>query len=161
MKKYFLSLVVLFSIFVQAGQIDQGQQKNFPVGPDPKLTPGSLCRKASNQNYGFAYCERDVSHGEKVAVIEIYDRQLGFHVQQMKRNDFKIDHFIPLCLGGSNETDNLWPQHESIYNVTDPLENVLCNKLRAHQLTQSQAIDLIKQAKLNLDQALKIIKSLF
>jgi hypothetical protein len=75
----------------------------------------------------------------------------------MPRGKFKIDHYIPLCMGGSNERANLWPQHESVYTITDPLEQALCAKMSEGKLLQSAAIDLIRQAKNHLDQAPDIL----
>jgi hypothetical protein len=67
----------------------------------------------------------------------------------MERTTFKIDHLIPLCLGGSNDTDNLWPQHESIYQNTDPLEPFLCEVLASGRIKQLEAVELILTIKQN------------
>ena len=75
----------------------------------------------------------------------------------MPRADFKIDHYIPLCAGGSNDESNLWPQHESVYQITDPLEPLVCEKMAAGKLTQAQAIELVRQAKNDLSKADVII----
>jgi hypothetical protein len=69
----------------------------------------------------------------------------------MGRRDFKIDHFIPLCMGGSNELDNLWPQHPSIYVMTDPIEEQLCIRLREGRMKQSDAVRIIRLAKTRHD----------
>lgn len=68
----------------------------------------------------------------------------------MNRSDFKIDHYIPLCMGGSNDSSNLWPQHASIYIHTDQLEFECCQKMKEGKLTQKEAIDIIVHAKANL-----------
>ena len=47
--------------------------------------------------------------------------------------DFEIDHLIPLCLGGSDDPSNLWPQPrrtiEETWNAEakDRLERLMCN----------------------------------
>ncbi|MNT67943.1 hypothetical protein D3C72_2061270 [compost metagenome] len=76
----------------------------------------------------------------------------------MNRMDFKIDHYIPLCMGGANDVENLWPQHKSIYAITDPLEPLLCEKMADGRLLQKDAINYIKAAKANLDQVPAIIR---
>ena len=75
----------------------------------------------------------------------------------MPRGKFKIDHYIPLCMGGSNERINLWPQHESVYKITDALEQKLCEKMAQGKMLQSEAIDLIREAKNHLDEAPDIL----
>ena len=74
--------------------------------------------------------------------------------------DFKIDHLIPLCAGGANDEDNLWPQHKSVYNITDALEPVVCEKMAAGRLKQAEAVKLILQAKMHLDQVPSILKQI-
>jgi hypothetical protein len=65
-----------------------------------------------------------------------------------------------LCAGGANSEDNLWPQHKSIYEITDPVEPLLCQKMLEGKLKQSDAVKLILLAKTNLDQVPAIIKKL-
>jgi hypothetical protein len=141
----FLALVLFLSTFSFAG--DQ-----FPTGPNPQMTPGSLCANPSNKRYkeNIPYCERNVSTSEKKQIIKNYDEELGYKIRQMNRQDFKIDHFIPLSIGGSNSQDNLWPQHKSVYGITDPLEQEVFNKISEGRITQSEAIRVIREAKLNL-----------
>ncbi len=140
-----VAFVLLLSSFALAGA-------NFPVGPNPTLTPGSLCTSPTSQRYPehINYCERDVASDLKNQIIQTYDQQLGFHIGSMDRGDFKIDHFIPLSIGGSNESTNLWPQHKSIYGVTDQLEQLLSNKISAGRIKQADAVRVIREAKLNL-----------
>ncbi|HEY8271615.1 MAG TPA: hypothetical protein VIG33_12060 [Pseudobdellovibrionaceae bacterium] len=131
---------------------------NFPKGPDAVLTPGEVCDHPDAHRYpeGIAYCNRNVSSDLKRAIFVNYD-QLGFRTTQMQRMDFKIDHYIPLCMGGGNDIKNLWPQHKSIYAVTDPLEPLLCDKMAAGVLTQKKAIEYITYGKNHLDEIPHII----
>lgn len=159
--KEFRAVFVLVAFLISS----LGFAKGFPISPDVRLTPGSLCGKADTHRYpeGIAYCERDVNTNLKKVVIKTYDSQLGYSVGEMNRQDFKIDHFIPLCAGGSNEKRNLWPQHKSVYQVTDPLEPLLCEKMAQGLLRQAEAIKLIREAKLDLskvDETLEYLESL-
>src|SRR5688500_1500919 len=83
----------------------------YPKHPEPDLTPGEYCNEASTLRYPerIRYCNRDVSTSTKREIIEEYDRRYGYHIGEMNRQEFKIDHFIPLCMGGSNGRRNLWP----------------------------------------------------
>lgn len=126
----------------------------FPHNPDPRLTPGQLCERADSFRYPerIRYCTRNVSSQEKWAVIREYNEELKFDISQNDRKFFKIDHLIPLCAGGSNDRRNLWPQHESVYRLTDPLEGPLCGKMSEGKLSQKRAVELILRAKLDLSQ---------
>jgi hypothetical protein len=129
-------------------------QGEFPKGPDASLTPGALCNHPDAYRYPerIAYCTRDVSGGEKAQIFRAYD-QIGFRTRSMNRQDFKIDHYIPLCAGGANDARNLWPQHKSVYVITDKLEELVCQKMAEGKLKQKDAIAYIRQAKNNLDEA--------
>ena len=130
----------------------------FPIMPEQLLTPGDTCDRPDEYRYKerIAYCERDVESSRKYAIMREYDAKFGYEVTKMQRMDFKIDHFIPLCMGGSNENTNLWPQHKTVYEVTDPLEGELCELMKAGKLLQADAIATIKKAKYNLSQVASI-----
>jgi hypothetical protein len=143
--------VLLFSLQIWAGEA-------YPVGPNPQVTPGSLCPSGVKRYpEGITYCERNVKKHTKDAIIRQYDEQFGFHIRQMNRQDFKIDHFIPLSIGGSNDESNLWPQHKSVFSVTDPLEDVLFAKISTGKIKQAEAIRVIREAKLNLGRVPELI----
>ncbi len=125
---------------------DSGKAKGrFPKAPHKEMTPGSLCEKGNKTRYPekVKYCERDVNTETKRQIFVTYDKEFGYQTTQMERSSFKIDHLVPLCLGGSNEIDNLWPQHVSVYENTDPLEPFLCEVLSAGRIKQAEAVELI------------------
>ena len=159
--KNFLKFPVVLFVIVTSFSAFAGANR-FPKGPNLTETPGKLCTSPTEYRYPehVAYCERDVDTYTKNAIIQKYDTVLGYEIRTMKRLDFKIDHFIPLCAGGANSEENLWPQHKSVYAITDPLEPVLCEKMAQGRLTQADAVKMITQAKLNLDQAPAIFKKL-
>lgn len=133
-------------------------QDSFPKGPDANLTPGALCSNPDAHRYPeqINYCNRSVDTDQKNAIFAAYD-QLGYRTRSMNRGAFKIDHYIPLCMGGANDSKNLWPQHQSVYTITDPLEPALCGKMAEGKLLQKDAVRLIMQGKANLDQVPAII----
>lgn len=142
----------LFALALAASSASAGAlQERFPTEPDAKLTPGTLCVRPDNYRYKekIPYCNRDVESSRKWQIIRTYDQQLGYQIERMNRGDFKIDHFIPLCMGGSNETNNLWPQHKSVYVHTDPLEGKLCELMAQGKLLQKDAIETIRRVKLH------------
>jgi hypothetical protein len=132
----------------------------YPKNPAPEVTPGSLCTRPTSVRYPekIAYCERNVSYDTKIGVINEYERRFGYNIMQTGRGQFKIDHYIPLCMGGSNESNNLWPQHMTVYEITDPLEEALCTAMADGKLKQADAVNFIKQAKNHLDEAPGILR---
>lgn len=132
----------------------------FPTNPNPSLTPGSTCTDPDELRYPehIKYCERDVDTSLKRAIIQQYDSELHYRIGQLNRADFKIDHYIPLCMGGSNHQNNLWPQHKSVFEVTDMLEQVSCEKMAQGKLRQADAISIIKRAKNDLVEAPRLLE---
>lgn len=126
----------------------------YPKGPVLSVTPGSLCENSSTRRYPekVKYCNRNVDSTLKYEIIAYYEKELGFGIMEHGRENFKIDHLIPLCAGGSNNRDNLWPQHRSVYERTDVLEQPLCEKMAAGKLSQAHAVKLILKAKSDLTQ---------
>ena len=159
MKSTLLSVFASLSISIFA---IAAENKAYPIGPHPELTPGSLCMRANRMRYPerIPYCDRNVDSGTKRRIFEIYDSTLGYQTQKMNRQKFKIDHYIPLCMGGSNEIDNLWPQHESVYAYTDSVEAIACIKLSEGKIKQQTAIELIRRAKAHLNEASQIVNHL-
>jgi hypothetical protein len=129
-------------------------QSLYPTSPHESLTPGMTCQNPDEYRYPeqIAYCNRSVSTGTKNRVIKIYDARFQYSVGNMPRNAFKIDHYIPLCMGGDNDESNLWPQHKSVYEITDALEQKLCMLLERAVISQAAAIDKIKYAKNHLNE---------
>jgi hypothetical protein len=146
--KNFLSFAVLLLSLSAHAQLNQ---RAYPMGPDASLTPGSLCDRPTSRRYpeNIAYCERDVTGETKDYVFKQYAVQLGYTLGDRHKN-FKIDHFIPLCAGGSNYEDNLWPQNISIYLKTDPMEELGCKKLSLGLIKQAELVSLIKATKRNI-----------
>ncbi|MGZ3788088.1 MAG: hypothetical protein ACXVLQ_06165 [Bacteriovorax sp.] len=155
LKIHLVSLLLLSVAFA-------GQQERFPKMPNLTETPGRLCTDTKAYRYPekIAYCERAVDSYTKNAVIQKYDHLFGYQIETMDRAAFKIDHLIPLCAGGANSEDNLWPQHRSVYEITDPIEPILCQKMLEGKLLQADAVKIVLQAKTHLDQVPALIKQL-
>ena len=149
----FITLALLFVVSTSAFAMDQ-----FPKGPDASITPGALCIRPDSHRYPeqINYCERDVDSDTKRGRFAAYD-QLGYRTRSMDRQDFKIDHYIPLCMGGANDSKNLWPQHKSVYVITDGLEQLLCEKMAEGKLLQKEAIKMVMEAKNHLDEVPAIV----
>ena len=64
--------------------------------PNPKLTPGKIARRDKDRNGVTEEMER-----------RLFDR---YHIPWRRRAEFKVDHLIPIELGGADVIENLWPQ---------------------------------------------------
>lgn len=153
-----MKILLLICFIPQA--LNAAPRMRYPYSPDFSLTPGDLCQIPSEYRYPerIAYCERDVNFWQKEIVFINY-RKIGYSLSG-ERNKYKIDHFIPLCLGGSNELTNLWPQYFTVSEKTDPLEPIACAALAKGKITQREVIDLIMSAKLDLTKVPATIKRL-
>lgn len=151
-------LFLVACIYLVAASIAFAAEE-FPKAPDAELTPGALCVTPDEIRYPekINYCERNVSTAKKWAVIGRYTKKLNFTITDAQRAEFKIDHYIPLCMGGANEIENLWPQHSSVYRITDALEEILCQAMLFGKMSQAQAIEKIKKGKNDLDSVSGII----
>lgn len=132
----------------------------YPRTPNTTLTPGALCSTPIEYRYPeqIPYCEREVNSWLKELVFINY-RKLGFSLSG-ERSQYKVDHFIPLCAGGSNDITNLWPQYYTISERTDPLEPLGCKVLAKGKISQRELVDLITDAKLDLTKIPEVIKIL-
>lgn len=132
----------------------------YPRIPDPTQTPGSFCTTPDSYRYieQIPYCERALnSFGKEVVFIEY--RKLGWSLSG-ERSQYKVDHFIPLCAGGSNEMSNLWPQYYTISKITDPLETLACETLAKGKINHRGAVDVIIQGKLNVKEVPRFMRYL-
>jgi hypothetical protein len=136
--------------------------EGYPTAPLLEVTPGDLCKTPQEFRYPehIAYCGRDVSRRTKDEVIKAYEELLGPFVQRLGRENFKIDHFIPLCMGGSNDPENLWPQYEAIYARTDGIERSLCKRLESGSITHAEAVTIVRDVKIRIDRVDDTLRSL-
>jgi hypothetical protein len=162
-RKVLATFVLTFSLssLALAGFGNYGSTP-YPTKPDPTMTPGQLCQFATRLRYPehIKYCDRDVDPQTKWQVIKAYVAKFGYNINSSNRMSFKIDHYIPLCMGGSNDVSNLWPQHMSVYQQTDPLEPLMCEKMASGRLKQAEAVELIKKGKNDFSQIRGIISYL-
>jgi hypothetical protein len=127
--KWLIALIIGASSFAANGR---GQEA---LVPDRKLTPGRVA-------------ERDKDRGGVTLAMEqkVIAR---YRLPWSRRNEFKIDHLIPLELGGADTIDNLWPQsvRAKPYGADrkELLTEVLLTRIRAGQMTLTQAQEQISQ----------------
>jgi len=89
----FISIAVIITFIMAAWN---GRAEDLLL-PNPKLTPGKIARRDQDQ------------HGVSVAMEQkVFKR---YRIPWTRRAEFKIDHLIPVELGGADNVENLWPQN--------------------------------------------------
>ena len=143
-----------------------GQPAAHHVGPaqlypNPDLTPGQAetvdlddltdrweCPASIHKvDCTYSQAHRSVSNKTHTKVYEEYE------VSQSKRNgkNGEVDHFDPLCNGGSNDIKNLWYQpaknmwngKDFGYHAKDDLESWVCTQVKAGKLDPKEAFTKI------------------
>ena len=122
---------------------------SFPLIPNAELTSGDLCDTDDPdfKNYRYSqkipYCSRNVSYETKTQVYESYN------IPAARRGEYTVDHLIPLSIGGSNQIDNLWPEHKKVKETRVNLELEVFEDVRDGKMSQAEAIDLIMKVKMD------------
>lgn len=128
----FLSIIIPTNIFA------------FPKIPN---VSGDLCTESNKDFYEFRYkekipyCQRNVSSREKRKIYEAYSIPLK------ERKNYTIDHIVCLSIGGSNDSNNLWPESRTLKKHRGSLEYHLYYYLKKGKITQKCAIEVIKDSK--------------
>jgi hypothetical protein len=97
--------------------------------PNPRLTPGRVAKSDKDRRGVTAAMEQ-----------QVFAR---YKLPWSRRNEFKIDHLIPIELGGADIIKNLWPQKLAMrpYDAArkKQLTEVLLEQVKAGQITLDQA----------------------
>ncbi len=122
---------------------------NFPTVPDRTLSPGTLCTLDDpdlmrTYNHGFGdipICNRNVSPRTKFEVLERYN------IPAKARASYKIDHVIPLGIGGSNSILNLFPINLSVTDDYEKIESTTYEGFINGKFSQEYAIKMVLEWK--------------
>jgi hypothetical protein len=120
--------IVLAAIAMVIGLLAIAPVGAFEVLPDKNLTGGSVRTGDRDAACGHAKESRGwMNAAKRDEILRRYGQPPGTHP------DYEIDHLIPLCLGGSDDPSNLWPQPrrsiEETWNAEakDRLERLMCD----------------------------------
>jgi hypothetical protein len=119
-------LTLILALQAQAGE---------DMLPNRKFTPGRIARKDKDRQGVTEEMER-----------KVFSR---YHIPWRRRPEFKVDHLIPLELGGADTVENLWPQSLYVrpYNALrkDLLTQCLLARIAAGKMNLVQAQEEISQ----------------
>jgi hypothetical protein len=146
-------LFINFALLAQLSVSWAGEIVAVPLVPNKIETPGNLCDQENpdfdelRYSEKLPHCARRVSSEDRA---KIYDK---YKIPLKCRPNYTIDHFIPLSIGGSNSPKNLWPEHRLIKLTRFHFEEEIHEKVSTGQVTQKEAIEIVRQKKLNPDLA--------
>jgi hypothetical protein len=113
--------------------------------PTPGVTPGwpvwsddldTVCNT-------YTYTRRRTTSSMKEEAYSKYG--INFHLP----GQYQIDHLVPLCLGGADSQENLWPQSydNPAWNAKkkDELERVICRMVCDHRYPLADAQTKIRE----------------
>jgi hypothetical protein len=140
--KWMTPLVVLFFAGTTAASAQE-----FPIRPNGTLTPGVIASIDQDDVCGLvdglSYSKRS-----RHTPIELKRGVYAAYGIAPNGRDFEIDHRVPLCIGGADARENLWPQEglrHPNFQDKDRLEAEVCRLVcRDHLITlrEGQAIFL-------------------
>ncbi|MGI9113743.1 MAG: hypothetical protein ACR2FX_01690 [Chthoniobacterales bacterium] len=124
----------LFLLILAIGRIACASDPTLML-PDPSLTPGKVAAGPRDL--------RGVTFGMEQHVFTRY------RIPPERHGQFRIDHLIPLELGGADDISNLWPQPVKIrpYNPRrkEMLTRRLIELIAAGLMTRTQAQEVIRR----------------
>jgi hypothetical protein len=119
-------LTLMLAIPAQAGE---------EMLPNRKFTPGRIARKDKDRQGVTEEMER-----------KVFSR---YQIPWRRRLEFKVDHLIPLELGGADAVENLWPQSLYVrpYNAMrkELLTECLLARIAAGKMTLAKAQEEISE----------------
>jgi hypothetical protein len=77
------------------------------IRPDPDSTQGSVRIDGHSRELA---CDRSQRHCGQMTADRRDEVLARYGLRPGQHPDYEIDHLIPLCLGGSDDFANLWPQ---------------------------------------------------
>ena len=125
--------VISLALFVSSFCLAADLRAQYGLLPDPKLTPGRI-----------AQSEKDLRGVDVEMEQKVFAR---YRLPWSRRAAYKIDHLIPLELGGADTIDNLWPQRLRARpygpDRKELLAEVLLQRIARKQMTLPQAQEQI------------------
>ncbi len=94
--KIFLFILFIFSSLGICGTL-----------PDSKLTPGAVDPAATVEKLDDPKFIKEARNVTIATKKEVFDR---YGIDWEQRQDYEVDHRLPLCCGGKNSIENLWCQ---------------------------------------------------
>jgi hypothetical protein len=119
---------------------------SFDIRPDQDSTEGSV--RIDGHSLELA-CDRSKNHRGPMTADRRDEVLIRYGLTAGAHPDYEIDHLIPLCLGGSDDFSNLWPQPrrtiEPKWNAEakDRLERLLCDMVCNGQIEIGTAQEAI------------------
>jgi hypothetical protein len=137
-----LALILALALGLLAGAARAAPRQDWPLYPDPLLTPGDFFPDATVEDTctpRYATVARSVTKSERNAVFAAYG-------DPQDASLYTLDHFIPLSLGGSNSVLNLWPEPVAVpgSHEKDKVEDYLHAAVCSGAISLADAREVIR-----------------
>jgi hypothetical protein len=122
------------------------------LGPDRRCTPGAATAAVTQSNITSTVCTRGYTTTIRASQAEtgrLKPKAMAAYGEDIKtRVTTELDHLVPLELGGSNDTRNLWPEPSDLpgkayLNRKDGVESALNAAVCSGRVTLSAAQNAI------------------
>lgn len=138
--------VIMLPIFPLILKATQSSSQNICLDNDG-IYPNFECSSGANITVsldvmckkGYTATVRNVSEKTRKEVLKKYNVSDGYG------RTYELDHIVPLCMGGSNDAENLWLEPSTKggfvygYQKKDGVERLLCNKVCNGTITLEEA----------------------
>ena len=126
------------STFVQNETYESVGYYSSYAYPNPNYTTGDIMEGNATRVCvsGYTSTVRNVPNSLRNQIYAEYNYDRASNIS------IELDHFIPLCLGGSNDAKNLWVQYENPkpgFKEKDRVEDYLCHQVCNGNMTLSEA----------------------
>lgn len=101
--------------------------------PDEGCTPGAVYEAVTQRTLKTTICRPGWSKAHR-RVTQKARALVWFNYGMIPQKGWEIDHLIPLELGGTNQTDNLFPQRPPYAHRKDKVENSLKRRVCARRI---------------------------
>ena len=121
-----MTAVLIIVAVVGVVSVGDGYAASSPTRPDPKLTAGGVDLRVTQSTLQATICK--FGYGVSLAKASSHVKNHVFaeyHVKQSKRGEYTLDRLIPVSLGGSNVSDNFWPEPKGTVTKKNHVENSL------------------------------------
>lgn len=96
--------------------------------PTPSVTPGDVWSSDL-----AIVCNTRTGLRRRTTPAMKRDAYAKYGIYSQRRGQYQVDHLIPLCLGGADTQENLWPQsYDNPYWTAarkDQLERIICRRV--------------------------------
>ncbi len=141
----FVVLLIAVALGVFCWKTQYNQISGGSKYPNMSLTPGKIDPNETKEKVCTPNHTKETRHVTLAMKKEVFTR---YGVDYGDHEDFEVDHFIPLVLGGANDVLNLWPEPaypRPGYHEKDIVEVYLHHRVCKGEISLADAQEAIRK----------------